>query len=210
MIVCHHRVQYKQNTAYTAYYVHTLLHYFNIVWLQLPANLSSYRTSLTISCPRCTVSRVTPYRFTASVGQPHLTIPPISIDHGNQVHVQTPSMKASKFSLSWPASASPILRDLGLKIYFPTPPIMAYMDITNLLVARPPRSHDYGLQLHLQPPLSKPPIAASKSQQYGSQVLTIMASQCISNFAWLRPPSTSLSSLQLQTHLQTLSTTASK
>jgi hypothetical protein len=32
---------------------------------------------------------------------------------------------------------------------------MTFMDITNLWIARPPRSHDYGLRLHLQPPTFK-------------------------------------------------------
>jgi hypothetical protein len=109
--------------------------------------------------------------------------PPISLDPGFQVYLQTRSITASKciskLARSRPPSASPNSLDPGLQVYFQT------RSISNSL--------DHCLQVHLQ-------------------TRSIPVSKCISKLARLLPPSASTHSLDhgLQVHLQTRSIMASE
>jgi len=103
-----------------------------------------------------------------------LSTPPMSLDHGLQVHPQTRLIRASKciskLARSQPPSASPKSLDHG----FQTCSIAASKCISKHTGAPPPsaspNSLNHVLQVHLQTRL-------------------IAASQCISTFAQSRPPS---------------------
>jgi len=116
--------------------------------------------------------------------------PPSSHDLGLQVHLQTRSITACKFTRSWPPSASPNSLDYSLQV-------------STIMVSK---WHNSKLA-H-----SRPRSVSPNWLDYGLQVRTSMASKCIFKLAPSRPPSASLSSLDLslQVHIQTRSITASK
>jgi len=84
--------------------------------------------------------------------------PPILIDHGLAVYLESSAMMASKgiseFTRSWPPSACPNSLDPGLKVHLHIRSITASKCISTLIRSGPPStslsSLDLGLQVHLQ------------------------------------------------------------
>jgi len=81
---------------------------------------------------------------------PPPSTPPISLDHGLQVHLQTRPITASKFAPSWHPSASPNSLDDSLQLHLQTRSLAAFKCIFKLARLRPPGLHDHGLEVHLQ------------------------------------------------------------
>jgi len=80
--------------------------------------------------------------------EPLPSTPPIMLDHGLQVHIQSRLNTASKFTQSWPPSGSHLSLDHGL--WFHT--IIVSKCISNFTWLWPPNasliSLDFGLQVH--------------------------------------------------------------
>jgi len=198
-----HRVQHSLSTAYTAYCIIsrstvsrsqpvssvgrpccTQFSTFAQLWVNqwiespLPSRLRSRRASLPNLPP---------------TDWPPPSTPPISLDHGLQVHLQTRSITASKCiskpARSRPPSASPNSLDHGFQLHLQTRSIAACKCISKLAPSRlpiaSPNSLNHGLQVHLQ-------------------TRSIAASKCIYKLARSRHRSVSLSSLDwhFQAHLE--------
>jgi len=134
------------STAYTEYCIHCVLHHPNSNCLPHPASLSS------LSTPCCTqfytfpqlrvdqwiesqlLSRLPPKL--PPVDWPPPCTPPISLDHGLQVHIQTSSITASKciskLAQSQPPSVFPNSHDYGHQVYLQTHTITAFKCISKL------------------------------------------------------------------------------
>jgi len=114
-----------------------------------------------------------------TVHRPLLSTSPIRVDHSIQMHLQTHSIIASTFPLSWRPTA-----------HHQTCSIMASKCISNLTWLRSPSSHDHGLQVHLQ----TCSITASKAAQLwppsaNLHIHSPVAYKCISKLARSWPPS---------------------
>jgi len=190
-----HWVLHTPSTAYTAYYLHRVLHHPKIDCLPLPASLSS------LGRPCCTqfstfaqlrvnqwIESQFPSRFSPEL--PPLEWPPPGT---RPISAIMASKCISKLARSQPASVSPNSHDYGLQVRT----ITASRCISKLTRSRPPsaspNSLDHSLQVYLQ-------------------TRTITDSKCISKLTRSRPPSASPNSLDytLQVYLQTRSITASE
>jgi len=188
-----------------------------------------------VSAPVAPHSRTTASRLTASKYSSNLAraLPSSeslnSLVHGLQVHLQTRSITASNFALSWPPSAylqtrtitaskcipkltplrPPSSHDHGLHVHLPTSSITASKCISKLAWLRPPSSQDHGLQVHLQTcSITASNFALSWPPSAYLQTRSITAPKCIPKLARLWPPSSHNHGFQV--HLPTRSITASK
>jgi hypothetical protein len=160
--------------VHTEYSIHQVQHHPKIDSLPLPTQLSSF--------PQLQINKWIESQLPLCLppNRPPPSAPPISHDHGLQVHLQTRSVTASEciseFPPSRPPSGSPNSLDYGLLAHLRTRSITASKCISILAWSRPPsgspNSLDHGLPVHLHPQ-------------------SITASKCISQFTRSRPPSAS-------------------
>jgi len=144
--------------------------------------------------------------------RPPPTIPPITLDHSLQVHLQTHLITASKciskLVRSQPPSSSTKSLDHVLQVHLGLHLISASQCISKLTPSRPPIASEFTQ--------SQSPVESSNWIDYGPGVYIwahlILASKCTSNLAQLEPLSVSLSALDLslQVHHRTRTITASK
>jgi len=182
---CHDQ-QLTLSPAYTEYCIHRILHHPRIYCFPLPASLSSLsRPCFTQFSPFAVLqvnqwiesqlpSRLPPELPPADWPPP--STPPISHDHGLQLHLHTPSITTSNCILKLAPLRPPGLHHHAVQVHRHTCSITASKCISKITQLQPPSSHDHGLQVHLHSHL-------------------VTASKCISKLAWLRPRSASLSSL---------------
>jgi len=194
-----HRVQHTPSTTYTEYCIHHILYHPKIDCLTLPATLSSFSRPCCTQFSTFPQSRVNQWMESPlpscippelpSAYCPPPSTPPISHDHGLQVHLPTGSITTCKcisnlldHSLRWDPNVHSIPASQCMSRLTQSWPPNASLSSLNL-----------GLQLNLRTRL-------------------MMASKCFTKFAQLCPRSASLSSLELGLlmRVQTRSITASQ
>jgi len=153
-----------------------------------------------------------------AVYRPPPSTPPISLDHGFQVHLQTRSLSASKVRMIMAFQCNaPDFVDHGLQMHLQTRSITAYKFISKLVRLRPPSAYLQTCsitdsQCISQLTQSRPPSASRNLLNHGLQVRTILASKRISKRSRTRSLSESLSSFDygLNVYLQICLITTTK
>jgi len=213
-----HQVQYTLSTAYTEVQ-HTPS------TASTPDCLSSLHSHDYELTPQCSFS----FRRFSLQNRPPLASSPwqlkgkvtLSHSHGYELtnwwkesqHQAHRLSTALKYSSKLARLQSTSSHDHGLEVHLQTSTIRASKLTPSQPPSVSPKSHDYGLQVHISKlTRSRPPSVFPNSLDHGLKVRLIKASKCVYQLAWSRSWSVSVNTLdyRLQVHLQTCMITPSE